>query len=75
MAVVLMESPNVIGAVRSLTNWYGVMAETSAIFCGVTLVETRGHSKCSSSAGATGSVGRPSFLTVRELTVCLQPEY
>ena len=74
MAVILMESANVIGAVRSLTSWYGVMAETTTVFCGTTLVETEGTFQISSSAGATGSVGRSSFLTVQGSVECLWTE-
>jgi len=64
MAVVLMESANVIGAVRSLTSWYGVMAEMITVFCGTTIVGTEGGFQNSSSVGVTGSVGCSSFLTV-----------
>jgi hypothetical protein len=63
MVVVLMESAKVIGAVRSLMRWYGVIAETIAVFCGTTFVRDALF-QIFSSAGATGSVGRPSFLTV-----------
>ena len=62
MAVVLMESASVIRAVRSLTSWYGVIAETITAFCGTTFVETEWKFQIFSSVGATGSVGHSSFL-------------
>ena len=64
MAVVLMESASVIGAVRSLTSWYGVMAETITVFCGTIFVET-GEFQIFSSAGATGPAGHSSFFVVQ----------
>jgi hypothetical protein len=63
MAVVLMESTKVIGVVRSLTRWYGVIAETIAVFCGTTFVRDALF-QIVSSVGVTGSIGHPSFLTV-----------
>jgi hypothetical protein len=63
MAVILMESAKVIRAVRSLTRWYGVIAETMAVFCGTTFIRDALF-QIFSSVGVTGSVGHPSFLTV-----------
>jgi hypothetical protein len=63
MAVVLMESAKVIGVMRSLTRWYRVIAETIAVFCGTTFVRDILF-QIFLSAGMTGSVGHPSFLTV-----------
>jgi len=68
MAVVLIVSASMIGAVKCLTNWYGVTAETNTVFS-----EDKSdlHSEAESdtslkSTGATGSVGLSSFLTRRE---------
>ena len=60
MAVVLMESTKVIQAVRSLTSWYGVIAETTIVFSGTTTGEAHIHNL---SAGMTCSFGCSSFLT------------
>ena len=57
VAVILMESASVIRVVRSLTSWYGVMAETMTVFCGTILVGTGGEFQISTSVGVTGSVG------------------
>src|SRR5258708_2772903 len=75
MAVVLIESERVIGAVKSLTSWYGVIAETTIVLSeGTTLqVETESETGTFSSAGATGSVGRFSFLTPHESSSTVKP--
>ena len=61
MAVILMESANVIQVVRSLTSWYGVTAETTIVFSGTTTGEALFHNP---SASMTCSFGCSSFLTV-----------
>jgi len=68
MAVVLIVSASTIGAVKCLTNWYGVTAETNTVF---SEDNSKLHSEAESdtllkSAGATGSVGLSSFLTHHE---------
>ena len=67
MAVVLIVSAKVIGAVKCLTNWYGVTAETNTIFSDKSELQNEAESNTFLSAGATGSVGQSSFLTHHEL--------
>jgi len=71
MAVVLIISAKVIGAVRCLTNWYGVTAETNTVFSeDKSELQNKAESNTFLSAGATGSVGRSSFLTLHESGRC-----
>jgi len=67
MAVVLIVSASMIGAVRCLTNWYGVTAETNTVFSeDKSDLHSEAKSDSLKSAGATGSVGLSSFLTRHE---------
>jgi hypothetical protein len=63
MAVVLIVSASVISAVRCLTSWYGVIAETTTVFsCDKSELHDKAKSEIFLSAGATGSDGQSSFL-------------
>jgi hypothetical protein len=64
MAVVLRLFANVIGAVRCLMSWYGVIAETTILSEGKSKLHGVAKSNAFESAGATGSVGLTSFLAV-----------
>jgi len=67
MAVVLIISASVIGAVKCLTSWYGVTAETNTVFSeDNSKLHSEAESDTLKSAGATGSVGLSSFLTHHE---------
>jgi hypothetical protein len=63
MAVVLRSFANVIRAVRCLTSWYGVIAETAILSEGKSELHDVAMSISFKSAGVTGSVGLTSFLT------------
>jgi hypothetical protein len=68
MAVILIVSANVIGTVRCLTSWYGVIAETTTVFsCDKSELHEEAKSEIFLSAGATGSVGQSSFLALKML--------
>jgi len=67
MAVVLIVSASTIGAVKCLTSWYGVTAETNTVFSeDNSELHSEAESNTLKSAGATGSVGLSSFLTHHE---------
>ena len=67
MAVILIEFASVISAVRCLTSWYGVTAETIAILSNdKSELQVGAKFNNLSSAGATSAFGRASFLTRRE---------
>jgi len=71
MAVVLIVSTKVIRAVRCLTNWYGVTAETNTVFSeDKSELQNEAESNTFPSVGATGSVGQSSFLTLHESGQC-----
>jgi hypothetical protein len=65
MAVILRLFANVIRAVRCLTSWYGVIAETTILSEGKSELHDVAMSVSFKSAGVTGSVGLASFLAHR----------
>jgi hypothetical protein len=67
MAVILRSFANMIGAVRCLTSWYGVIAETTILSEGKSELHDVAMSISFESMGVTGSVGLTSFLTCQGL--------